>query len=163
MSNILRSEDINDNSLCRQGHELTPENTRIDKRGYRRCRACNRERQRRWREDNADAIRKYNRENPDRNRESYAKQIASGVKISSRSSHHGGMDYLLGGIPKDGLTVSRICAPDCTDSYVGYSSRRGKRVKYPLCANPDHYCLETQAENLARGSHTYDQPTNREK
>lgn len=26
---------------CLQGHEYTPENTRIDKRGWRKCRACN--------------------------------------------------------------------------------------------------------------------------
>lgn len=31
---------------CKNGHEFTPENTRIGKRGERRCRACNREKMR---------------------------------------------------------------------------------------------------------------------
>ena len=34
--------------FCKHGHEFTAENTRVDKRGERRCRACDRERQRRY-------------------------------------------------------------------------------------------------------------------
>jgi hypothetical protein len=58
------------------------------------------------------------------------------------------MNYLLGGKVGDGLTVSRTCANDCPESYVGWSS--GEKRPYRLCLNPAHYVLETHAENNAR-------------
>lgn len=36
-------------SHCRNGHEFTPENTMIRKQGWRMCRACDADAQRRWR------------------------------------------------------------------------------------------------------------------
>ena len=39
----------NGKTHCIRGHEFTPENTRIDKRGHRVCRTCARERMRRVR------------------------------------------------------------------------------------------------------------------
>lgn len=35
-------------TTCQRGHEFTPENTGVDNRGGRFCRACNRVRQMRW-------------------------------------------------------------------------------------------------------------------
>lgn len=46
--NVLRGKA---KTHCAQGHEYTPENTQRDKRGNRRCGACNRERAHRWREN----------------------------------------------------------------------------------------------------------------
>ena len=44
---------------CPEDHEYTPENTYTDKRGKRECRACNRDRQRRWREDHPGYFKPY--------------------------------------------------------------------------------------------------------
>ncbi len=46
--NVLRGESelarIVRANTCRNGHEFTPSNTHVDKRGWRHCRACHRHR-----------------------------------------------------------------------------------------------------------------------
>jgi hypothetical protein len=46
--NNRRRRGYNTWTHCRQGHEFTPENTYIDRRGFQSCRACHRETQRRY-------------------------------------------------------------------------------------------------------------------
>ena len=45
--NMLRSPSTN-KPECSNGHPQTPENTRTEPNGRRRCRVCNKERNRRW-------------------------------------------------------------------------------------------------------------------
>lgn len=80
--------------------------------------------------------------------------LLRGEAVMCQSDHHRAVRYLLDGKSGDSLTVSRTCPPECPDSYIGYDYRRGEKVDYPLCLNPDHYALETLAENLARGPHS---------
>ena len=38
-----RSKKLREATHCRKGHEFTPENTRLTKQGWKRCRTCARE------------------------------------------------------------------------------------------------------------------------
>jgi hypothetical protein len=46
--NNRRRRGFNQKARCRNGHEFTPANTRIDKRGFQVCRACHRDDQQRY-------------------------------------------------------------------------------------------------------------------
>lgn len=57
------------NTHCKNGHEFTPENTSVDKKGRRTCKTCNREQQQRWREEHPDYFKPYNKAQTARRRE----------------------------------------------------------------------------------------------
>ena len=47
---------------CKHGHEYTPENTRLDKRGNRICKTCQRLAQEAWKLENHERYLEYHRE-----------------------------------------------------------------------------------------------------
>jgi hypothetical protein len=47
---------------CVNGHKYTKDNTRINKYGYRRCRVCGRDQQKKMRRENPNRFIKYDRE-----------------------------------------------------------------------------------------------------
>ena len=73
---------------CQNGHELTPGNTRIDRHGHRKCRACMLERTREWRQrpGSKDALREYNQRPEDREKKmEYARRPEAIAKHTERS------------------------------------------------------------------------------
>lgn len=58
----FRSRDGKGGHVCRNGHERTPENTRVTEDGRRECRECVRERSRRAYKNNAEKIKRQRRE-----------------------------------------------------------------------------------------------------
>lgn len=79
--------------------------------------------------------------------ESYANQLLRGDQLRHRVHHHEGVRHILGGSPKDGLTVSRVCSDDCPESWLGWDT--GNKNGYRVCV-PAHYVLEPLAANHAR-------------
>lgn len=53
--NMRRARAATAKDYCYRGHEFTPENTLIDRDGWRRCRECRGIRQRAWRARQKDA------------------------------------------------------------------------------------------------------------
>lgn len=53
--NVRRARAATAKDYCYRGHEFTPENTLIDRDGWRRCRECRGIRQRAWRARQKDA------------------------------------------------------------------------------------------------------------
>ena len=56
-------------SHCKWGHAMTPENTKVDSRGCRSCRTCNRLQNRKWAAANKDKVRELDRAWATANRE----------------------------------------------------------------------------------------------
>lgn len=61
LENVRRGEQAQ-RTRCREGHEYSPENTVLNKKGSRVCRTCRLEKQRQWRAENREAFNTYHRE-----------------------------------------------------------------------------------------------------
>lgn len=88
--------------------------------------------------------------------EAGAAQLERGERILNMPRHHAAVRVLLERMlgPEvaavyEGQSVSRICADDCPQSWLGYKSGVNGRLDYRLCVWR-HYAFEPMAWNTAR-------------
>jgi len=79
-----------------------------------------------------------------------SKEGKGGSAPKQRVEHHRRIRRYLGSLSQQGETVSRTCPRNCLEIYIGQDNWHGKKRDYPLCANRDHYILESLEENQAR-------------